>query len=395
MPQWGRPPGARVGRQTRRRAVPWEDGAVRVEEIDSEEEDAYIRRDARSLYARQPTGMDGDRGPRLRRRMMEYDDYGDDAPMDGAEYDLYEDMDSTVAYAVQLAMKDKEEQLVDQALDRIRRAQVQGQKNVRLSKPELDALERKRMQASSASDTEYKTSTPQGSPGGNRRLRPPESPNKKSGAQRSGSSSSSSKHGVPSQLTDNNAAYAFWARTSGASLGTSASPRSPLASARTQSNQTPPRSPLQPAYSPERFSSVPLVRTPGAVKKPAFARPLPDDPQWVPPYPLPYPREQPPYPTDRQRGSPGRPVPMPYASNYRSVFDDYPPAGGRSPASTQGVPGTATEGSPSEDNADEGSSSGDSGDEGHVVEVVERRVPAGTPSRGGGGGGSRQRSSRP
>ncbi|PYH94439.1 hypothetical protein BO71DRAFT_325454 [Aspergillus ellipticus CBS 707.79] len=387
MPQWGRPPGARVGRQTRRRAAPWVDGATRVEEIDGEEEDAYIRREARSLYARQSAGLDGDRGPRLRRRMVEYDDYGDDASIDGADYDLYDDMDGTVAYAVQLAMKDKEERLVDQALDRIRRAQVQGQKNVRLSKRELDALERKRMQASNTSDAEYRTNTPQGSPGGNRHLKPPESPKSKHGAQQSGSNTSSpSKHGMPSQLTDNNAAYAFWARTSGASLGTSASPRSP--SAWTLSNQTPPRSPLQPAYSPERFSSVPLARSPGATKKPAFARPLPDDLQWVSPYQLSYPRDQPPYPIDRQRGSPGRPGQMPYMSNYRSTFDENLHGNARGLA----VSGAATEGSFGEDNEDEGDGLGDSGDE------VERRVPAGTPTRGAGvrgGGESRQRNRRP
>ena len=45
---------------------------------------------------------------------------------------------------MQLALRDKEELLVQKALERIRRAQALGKTNVKLSQPELDALERKR-----------------------------------------------------------------------------------------------------------------------------------------------------------------------------------------------------------------------------------------------------------
>ena len=45
---------------------------------------------------------------------------------------------------MQLALRDKEELLVQKALERIRRAQALGKTNVKLSRPELDALERKR-----------------------------------------------------------------------------------------------------------------------------------------------------------------------------------------------------------------------------------------------------------
>ena len=45
---------------------------------------------------------------------------------------------------MQLALRDKEETLVQKALERIRRAQMLGKKNVKLTQPELDALERKR-----------------------------------------------------------------------------------------------------------------------------------------------------------------------------------------------------------------------------------------------------------
>ncbi|OOF96975.1 hypothetical protein ASPCADRAFT_142940 [Aspergillus carbonarius ITEM 5010] len=370
MPRWGRPPGARVGRQARR-ADPWVNDAVRIEEIDSGEEDAYTRRDVRSLYARQSAGLDEDGGSRLRRRRMGYDYADEVASVDEVDYNLYEDMDSTVAYAVQLAMKDKEERLVDQALERIRRAQKQGQKNVRLSGRELEALERKRVQANRTPDSEYRASTPRGSPGSNRPLRPPESPGSKMGAQRSGSSTSSpSKHGMPSSLSANNAAYAFWAGTLGASAGAQASTRSP--SARGASKQTPSRTPLQPAYAPDR---VPLARTSGAVKTSAFARSLPDDPHWVPPHPASYPREPPPYPTDPRHSGP-----TPYTSGYRSVFDEFLRSSERGAVASPGELRVAAEGTYGGEE-EERSSSDDS------AKVVEHRVPVGR--------GSRQRSNRP
>lgn len=64
--------------------------------------------------------------------------------VDGIEYDIYDDTDRTVAYAVEQAMRDREDWLVERALERIRRAQVSGQKNVRLSMRELEAFENRR-----------------------------------------------------------------------------------------------------------------------------------------------------------------------------------------------------------------------------------------------------------
>lgn len=47
---------------------------------------------------------------------------------------------------MQVALRNKEDLLVQQALGRIRRAQALGKRNVKLTKPEIDALERKRRQ---------------------------------------------------------------------------------------------------------------------------------------------------------------------------------------------------------------------------------------------------------
>ncbi|KAL8723654.1 MAG: hypothetical protein Q9225_000097 [Loekoesia sp. 1 TL-2023] len=50
------------------------------------------------------------------------------------------------ASTMQVALRNKEDMLLQQALDRIRRAQMLGKRNVKLTQPELDALERKRRQ---------------------------------------------------------------------------------------------------------------------------------------------------------------------------------------------------------------------------------------------------------
>ncbi|KAL8731360.1 MAG: hypothetical protein Q9166_003452 [cf. Caloplaca sp. 2 TL-2023] len=47
---------------------------------------------------------------------------------------------------MQLALRNKEDLLLQQALDRIQRAQMLGKRNVKLSQPEIEALERKRRQ---------------------------------------------------------------------------------------------------------------------------------------------------------------------------------------------------------------------------------------------------------
>ncbi|KAL5333757.1 PRA1 family protein-domain-containing protein [Aspergillus crustosus] len=78
---------------------------------------------------------------------------------DGADYDIYEDSDSTVAYAVELALKDNEKWLVEKALEKIRRAHSKGHKNVTLSNREMEALECKRLQMGPSNASADRTST--------------------------------------------------------------------------------------------------------------------------------------------------------------------------------------------------------------------------------------------
>lgn len=112
----------------------WDD--VRVAEMDEKDnnENENVRRTQLVTMDRNQRGGWG------------WDDDADEiGPVDGVEYDLNDGTDRTVAYAVQLALKDEDEWLVKRALERIRRAQGSGQTNVRLSKRELEAFERKRM----------------------------------------------------------------------------------------------------------------------------------------------------------------------------------------------------------------------------------------------------------
>ncbi|KAL4750802.1 hypothetical protein BDW72DRAFT_109617 [Aspergillus terricola var. indicus] len=143
MPHWGRPPGAHLGRQSGRRGGQWVDGAMRVEDPSGEAEGQFGSRSNR-LDTKQLAGLRG-RGDILRSSALEHDN--GQGPFDGADYDIYEDTNKTVSYAVQLAMKDNEDWLVERALVRIRRAHSEGHKNVTLSNRELEALERRRLRA--------------------------------------------------------------------------------------------------------------------------------------------------------------------------------------------------------------------------------------------------------
>ncbi|KAK1143788.1 hypothetical protein N8T08_006039 [Aspergillus melleus] len=310
--------------------------------------------------------------------MVGYDEYGDEPEsMDGADYDLYDDADSTVAYAVHLAMKDKEDWLVDKALERIRRAQVMGQKNVRLSKSEVEALERKRMQTGAG--TFDRTRTGERTPDG--------------GAGRAGMRRVPSGAVPPSPYggaLDDGDVFDAQPRSSGSPA--SQRPRS----LRSPQPITSPRTPLDSPYKPDRQSAtIPHMRSQASspLKSPAFARPLPDDPHWVPPYQIPYPREPPPYPlhspVEPRRGGSNRTGLSPYVSNY----GDRPSSSARNSFTPWYSPAKPAAETP-RDGDDEEESDSDA-DELHIVDVVERKVPTSPSSRAATGKGSRQRRSRP
>ncbi|KAJ0420685.1 PRA1 family protein-domain-containing protein [Aspergillus carlsbadensis] len=269
-----------------------------------------------------------------RRSMTERDGYSHAlGQSDGANYDIYEDTDTTVAYAVQLAMKDSEEWLVEKALERIRRAHAEGQKNVTLSKRELEALERKRLQEAP---------------------NPPADTKRLNGAAwRSGTATT---HPPPYPL--DTSVHGAWARTTGSAIS-AVSP---------QSSTTTLRSPLQPPF-PGSANHAPAFLAPTPVR-----RPYPDDYQRMPPYPVSHSREAARSihnPVDALRGSPTRP-------NHASYTDNPP----RSSFVSADVPLSAPESAVSQ--ISEGgqgspkrrSSANNSGDEVHIVEVMEHKVPS-------------------
>ncbi|KAL3457765.1 hypothetical protein BJX64DRAFT_268172 [Aspergillus heterothallicus] len=324
MPLWGRPPGAHLGRQTRRRGGPWVDSGIQVEEINTEAEGQLNSRDDRLLT----------RGDGWRRSMVERDG-PNQAPgqFDGANYDIYEDTDSTVAYAVQLAMKDNEEWLVEKALERIRRAHAEGQKNVTLSKRELEALERKRLQEAPKPSADIKRLNGASWRSGTAAAPPPPYP------------LDTSVHGA-------------WARTTGSAIS-AASP---------QSSTTTLRSPLQPPF------AGPVNHAPTYLAPPIARRPYPDDYQRVPPYQAPHLRETARSmhsPIDPLRGSPTRPNQTSYTDNppWSSFISADTPL--PAPESAVGQNNEAGKGSPKRR-----SPANSSGDELHIVEVMEHKVPS-------------------
>ena len=152
----GRPPGA-LGSGSMRRRYPqdWELRDPRFEEIDSEDDgfgqgvvldpNAYAARDARArggfvsdeLYF---DGYDIGQDRISRRGMYDQAHFGEDIDSDELEYRDQRGM------AFQQAVRDKEEVLIQSALERIARARAKGKTNVNLTQEEVEALERRRSQ---------------------------------------------------------------------------------------------------------------------------------------------------------------------------------------------------------------------------------------------------------
>jgi PRA1 family protein 1 len=162
MPQWGRPPGARGSKQRKRwerereRAL-WEERQnIRIEELDSDDSDTHgvelntgERFSSDSLHF---TGVDMSStavtgGLSAGRRGYHFDD--SDLDSEGSR----SSEDDGNQSARQIALREKEEALVQAALARIRRAREKGKSEVKLSAEELAALERrrKRMQSKATS----------------------------------------------------------------------------------------------------------------------------------------------------------------------------------------------------------------------------------------------------
>ncbi|KAI9761442.1 MAG: hypothetical protein M1835_008181 [Candelina submexicana] len=146
MPQWGRPPGARKGKKRREwdeQARQWEE-ARRFEELQTDDDDGQGVSLGAGLQQKrfvsdelEFTGVDMGPRPSHRRRY----DFSDDSDYSDEDADEEDER-----FEFQMSLRDKEDELVEKAMDRIRRAQLKGKLDVKLTKAEMDALERKTRQ---------------------------------------------------------------------------------------------------------------------------------------------------------------------------------------------------------------------------------------------------------
>ena len=159
MPLWGRPPGAK-GRKGRRRweeeQESWRD--TRVEELDSDDTDTQGvgLNFEKKRFASDPlhfTGIDMSSSSRARKGYTYDSDTSDSGSGESDEGDG----------AMQIALRDKEEALVQSALARIRRAQEKGKSEVKLNPEELEALERRRKRMQAAATTKERNGSGSGS----------------------------------------------------------------------------------------------------------------------------------------------------------------------------------------------------------------------------------------
>ena len=113
---------------------------MRFEEIDSDSDDEQGVVLDGSFAGDELQFTGADLGAYMRNRQTKK--YQDDSETSDENEDV--DVTEYSGGIMQLALRDKEELLLQKALERIRRAQALGKTNVKLSQPELDALERKR-----------------------------------------------------------------------------------------------------------------------------------------------------------------------------------------------------------------------------------------------------------
>ncbi|KAL9006707.1 MAG: hypothetical protein Q9188_000581 [Gyalolechia gomerana] len=134
-PPWGRSSGSRANakRKSQERYF---------EELDSDDDDGQGVTLDGTYFGDELhfTGADLGAYSRSRRRHGQGYGYDSDSSGDG------EARAGPSAGTMQVALRNKEDLLLQQALERIRRAQMLGQRDVKLTQPEIDALERKRRQ---------------------------------------------------------------------------------------------------------------------------------------------------------------------------------------------------------------------------------------------------------
>lgn len=194
----------------------------------------------------------------------------------------------------QSAYRDKEEHLVQTALDRIRRAQALGKSNVRLTKPELDALERKQRKnqatgrnpgfperpAQRLSDTTQHGLAAVEPQSSKRRVVPTNFEQDYTGPTVYGRTASQTTPPLNTPENQINLISGYYSGTGTESYNLSM-PRRTGSHDQQHQNASPSASQLRDPQ--KRYFSVPeIFRSSPATDTPAFSRRLPDDPRWNP-----------------------------------------------------------------------------------------------------------------
>ncbi|KAH0847970.1 hypothetical protein AYO21_03663 [Fonsecaea monophora] len=325
MPPGGRPPRGRGGRNKDRL---WEfqqqqrswDYNVRVEELDTDDEISPHGVEPDQGYGPSRFRSDElhftgiDLGGGVVRRRRSGDSFGDDlTPSD--DEDDYDPYAGLVRRAdMQMAYREKEDMLVQRALDRIARARALGKPNVKLSRAEIDALKRLELDRSQTPPQTPAAAAPQ-APKSKKEVvkRKPVEVRKVSGKKPSGGSPakgraadgrnrgrSSASNSSPRENVDNSVAYALppvdvdYDRRVPYTQGyyvTGPRQLEPLRhSSRTNSNQSLRQQQMQQAppyqqhpYYSHRYSSNPdvLYNNHGS-SSPRSSRPDPSEPDWEP-----------------------------------------------------------------------------------------------------------------
>lgn len=293
MPSWGRPSGAGKGKREKRRDkyTRQQEGDRRFEEIDSDEDDDQGVELDRSHISDKLYFTGTDISPR--RRNPHSPDYDRSSESSGAE-DVAEDMSEGT---MQIALRDKEELLVQKALERIRRAQMMGRSNVELTQSEIDALERKRRKDSAArkvTGSKAKISERRRVSDQSAGVVSEQKPNRRKVSAPvsayDGHGSSSPRHSTPPGIVvpgpDGNPVYsAFGQYPSLAvnSYGRSSRSGSRSTGAQSQQQHTPPLPGSQARPAQTRYFSGSDHSQPSSTPQtPLLSRRLPDDPGWIP-----------------------------------------------------------------------------------------------------------------
>jgi len=248
-----------------------------VEELDSDDTDTQGvgLNFEQKRFASDPlhfTGIDISSRETRARRSYSYDSATSDSYSEISEYEG--------TNALQIALRDKEEALVQSALARIRRAQEKGKREVKLNQDELDALEKRRKRMQAAATTKEKKGSASGSDRdkkrGQRQLVPLSSLDPKNQKKAKGKRDvTPPPPGLLIAGPDGSTSYAplgYYPSQAGPSRNSPARPRS-SASQHLYGGGPPPQ------YSSRHFSDG---TRPNSSSSNGSRRPLPDEEGWMP-----------------------------------------------------------------------------------------------------------------